>query len=273
MRPKPMTPIANARMYSISPTAKAAWRTVLEWVFARANAEMQFFEHEPPLLISELWQRADLGCVMMCGLPVSLRDPAPTILAAPVPSLPRYAGRSVYMTDIAVRAGSDYATLQDTFGGVAGYTVKDSQSGYFAFRHHLLSQHAARKPHYAKIVGGLLNARGIIQALDEGRIDVGPLDGYVHDLIRNTDPAFAAKARIIQVTDPTPMPPLVATAPLEPDLLARLRAAFLAVGDEPALREARAALLLERFMIPELSSFDTLRERARLVEHDDELWP
>lgn len=264
---------ANARMYSISPAAKAAWRVLLEWVLARAGAEMAFLEHEPPQRISELWERSDLGCAMMCGLPVSLRSPPPTILAAPVPSLPRYAGRSVYMTDIAVRAGSRFATLEDTFGGVAGYTVKDSQSGYFAFRHHLLTRHPARKPHYTKIVGGLVNARGIIQALDEGRIDVGPLDGYVHDLIRATDPDFAARARIIQVTDPTPMPPLVATAPLEADVVDRLRAAFLAASDEPALAGTRATLLLERFIVPELSSFDTLRERALLVERDDEHWP
>lgn len=268
-----MTLLANARMYSISPKAKAAWRTLLDWVLERADADVQFIEHEPPLLLADLWNRDDLGCVMMCGLPVSLRKPAPTLLAAPVPSLPRYAGRSVYMTDIAVRAGSRFEKVEDTFGGVAGYTLKDSQSGYFAFRHHLITQHAARKPHYAKIVGHLMNARGIIQALDEGRIDVGPLDGYVHDLIRNTDPEFAAKVRVVQVTEPTPMPPLVATGVLDAETLARMRAAFLAVQDAPALADARAALLLERFIVPDLSRFDATRKRAEIVEHDSEQWP
>ncbi len=267
-----MALLANARMYSVSPQAKAAWREVLDWVLKRAGTDMQFVDHDPPLLVSELWKRDDLGCVMMCGLPVSLRTPAPTILAAPVPTPARYAGRSVYMTDIAVRADSKFQTLAETFGGVAGYTVKDSQSGYFAFRHLLITQYAQRKPHYRSFVGGLLNARGIIQALEDGRIDVGPLDGYVHDLIRNTDPAFAAKARIIQVTEPTPMPPLVATGELGSDDLARLRGAFLEVGAEPTLAGARSALLLEGFIVPELSSFDVLRTRAQIVESDDEHW-
>ena len=265
--------IANARMYSISPAAKAAWRKMLGWVCERAGADMQFVDHDPPNVLSDLWRRDDLGCVMMCGLPVSLRTPAPAVLAAPVPSPARYGGRSVYMTDIAVRADSKVERLEDTFGGVAGYTLKDSQSGYFAFRHHLITQHAAKKPHYRKIVGQLVNPRGVIQALDEGRIDVGPLDGFVHDLIRHTDPAFAAKVRILQVTAPTPMPPLVATAALEPDVLERLRAAFLAVQDAPELTDARANVLLERFMVPELSSFDELRTRAQIVENDDEQWP
>lgn len=267
-----MKPLANARMYSVSPAAKAAWRRLLDWVATQAEVPVEFVDHEPPRLLSDLWSRDDLGIVMMCGLPVSLRSPAPTILAAPVPSPARYAGRSVYMTDIAVRADSPFRTLEDTFGRTAGYTLKDSQSGYFAFRHALITQHAARKPHYAKIVGGLMNARGIIQALDEGRIDVGPLDGYVHDLIRHTDPDFAAKARIIQVTEPTPMPPLIATAALGEAAIGRLRDAFLAVGGEASLAGTRAELLLERFVVPELETYTPLRHRAEIVEHDAETW-
>jgi ABC-type phosphate/phosphonate transport system substrate-binding protein len=268
-----MTPLANARMYSVSPAAKAAWLRLLQWVAGRAGVPLDFVDHDPPKLLSDLWSRDDLGMVMMCGLPVSLRTPAPTILAAPVPSPARYAGRSVYMTDIAVRADSPFRTLEDTFGHTAGYTLKDSQSGYFAFRHTLITRHPARKPHYAKIVGHLMNARGIIQALDEGRIDVGPLDGYVHDLIRHTDPAFAAKARIIHVTEPTPMPPLIATADLGAPVIARLREAFLAAGDEPSLADTRAGLLIERFTVPDLESFTPLRHRAEIVEQDTEIWP
>src|SRR5439155_10497533 len=118
-------------------------------------------------------------------------------------------------SDIAVKADSPHRTVEDSFGGVAGYTLKDSQSGYFAFRTLLLTRYPGAK--YRKIVGGLLNPRGIINALVQGEIDVGPLDGYVFDLMRAGDPAFASQVRVIATTDPTPMPPLVATAPLKLD--------------------------------------------------------
>ena len=131
--------LANARMYSVTPAAAAAWRTVIGWAAERAGMPMEFVAHEPPKLLSDLWARNDLGIVQMCGLPASLRCPAPAILAAPQPSLPRYGGRAVYMSDLAVRADSKFKTLEDTFGGGAGYTLKDSQSGYFAFRSLLLT--------------------------------------------------------------------------------------------------------------------------------------
>jgi ABC-type phosphate/phosphonate transport system substrate-binding protein len=207
----------------------------------------------------------------MCGLPASLREPKPTILAAPLPSLPRYGGKAVYMSDIAVRADAPFGTLEDTFGGVAGYTLKDSQSGYFAFRTLLMTKYAGAK--YRQIVGGLLNPRGVIQAIVRGEIDVGPLDGYVFDLMRAGNPEFAAQVRVVASTDPTPMPPLVATAPLRAEQVQALRNCFLRLHEEPSLDEARKALLVERFVVPELTDYDVTKRRAERVEREGEPWP
>jgi len=262
--------VANARMYSVTPAAAEAWRSLIRWAAREADVPVEFVEHGPPKLLSELWARDDLGVVQMCGLPASLRKPAPTILAAPQPSLPRYQGRAIYMSDIAVRADSRFRTLEDTFGGVAGYTLKDSQSGYFAWRTLLLTKHPEAK--YRQIVGGLLNPRGVIQALVQNKIDVGPLDGYVFDLLRAGDPQLASQVRSIAVTDPTPMPPLVATASLKDNQTERLRSAFLAVDGERSLDKARQTLLIERFVVPELSVYDETKRRAERVERADP-WP
>jgi ABC-type phosphate/phosphonate transport system substrate-binding protein len=263
--------LANARMYSVTPASAAAWRSVIDWATRQAGVPVEFIEHGPPRLLSDLWSRDDLGCVQMCGLPASLRTPSPIILAAPVPSLPRYGGKPVYMSDIAVKADSANRTLEDTFGGVAGYTLKDSQSGYFAFRTLLLTAYPAAR--YRKIVGGLLNPRGVIKALAAGEIDVGPLDGYVFDLIRAGDPELAAQVRVVAATDPTPMPPLVATAPLGVDAVERLRKAFLRVHEERSLDNARKNLLIERFVVPDLAAYGETRRRAERVEREAEPWP
>ena len=265
--------LANARMYSVTPTAKAAWRELIGWVLAQAGVNAHYIDHDPPLVLSDLWAREDLGVVQMCGLPVSRRAVKPLLLAAPVPSPVRYAGRSVYMTDLAVRADSGYQSLQDTFGGVAGYTLKDSQSGYFAFRHLLATKYGNQAERYRKVVGQLVNARGIIRALAAGEIDVGPLDGYVFDLIRAGDPEFAAQVRIIESTEPTPMPPFIATAQLDNVEVQRLRDAFMAVAQAPALVNARNALLLSGFVVPDYAAFTPLKTRAHLVESTTEAWP
>ena len=265
--------LVNARMYSVTPECKAAWRKVIEWVLERAGIEASYEDHDPPKLLSDLWRREDLACVMMCGLPFSLREPQPMILAAPVPSAPRYGGKAIYWSDIAVRKDSKFQTLEETLDQRAGYTLKDSQSGYFAFRYHLLRKFPELAQPYFDITGNLLNPRGVIKALAEGRIDVGPLDSYVHDLLKHSDPEFAAQVRVIDTTEPTPMPPFVATAGLPKATVERIRSAFLAVQQEPSLASARVALLLERFIVPDPSVYRVQRERADAVERQCPVWP
>lgn len=262
--------LANARMYSVTPAAAEAWRALIGWAAREAGVPVEFADHGPPKLLSDLWARDDLGIVQMCGLPASLRKPAPTILAAPQPSPPRYRGQAIYMSDIAVRADAPFRTLEDTFGGVAGYTLKDSQSGYFAFRSLLLTKHPDAK--YREIVGGLLNPRGVIQALVNNKIDVGPLDGYVFDLLRAGDPQLASQVRVVAVTDPTPMPPLVSTASLTDPQVESLRAAFRRAHEESSLSAALKVILVERFVVPNISVYDETKRRAEGVERA-EPWP
>jgi ABC-type phosphate/phosphonate transport system substrate-binding protein len=182
-----------------------------------------------------------------------------------VPSPAQYGGKSVYMSYIAVRADSPFACIEDTFGKTAGYTLKDSQSGYFAFRHYLL-EHFGRDDQYARIVGGLMNPRGIVQALADARIDVGPLDSYVFDLIRATDPGFAAQVKIIATTDTTPMPCIAGAPDMDAAALARLRRAFFAAAAEPALAACRDTLLIAGFIVPDPADYGIQDGRAIRVE-------
>jgi ABC-type phosphate/phosphonate transport system substrate-binding protein len=265
--------IANARMYSVNAAAKAAWCELLAWVMHRASVSWEIIDYDAPAPLSALWAREDLGCALMCGLPFALRAPAPLLIAAPVPSTPRYGGRALYMTDLAVRADSPYRSIEDTFGGNVGYTVADSQSGYFALRYFLRPfQQQRGGALYRSVVGGLLNARGVIDALAAGKIDVGPLDSYSYDLLAHLEPGFANQVRIVASTEPTAIPSFVATGHLDADLLARLRQAFADVESAPDLADARARLLLSGFAFPSPDDYAPLRARHDALIAAPEVW-
>jgi ABC-type phosphate/phosphonate transport system substrate-binding protein len=257
-------PVANARMYSATPRVKQAWDELLHWVLADADLQWAVLDHAAPAPMADLWAREDLGLAMMCGLPFAQRVPAARLIAAPVPRPARYGGRPVYCTDIVVRSDSSYRTLEDTFGGDAGYTVADSLSGAVAFRHHLQAFRTPQRPRlYQRWVGGLLNARGVIDALARGDIDVGPLDSYYHDLLRHDEPEFAGRVRTIASTPFTPIPPLVATQRLSDDEVARLRWSLQRADDEPELQSVLARLLLQRFAVPDPADYAVLDRIAR----------
>ena len=101
-------PIVNARMYSVTAECKADWHRVLAWALQRADLDWEIVDHDAPAPLAQLWARDDLGAAMMCGLPFSKREPRPTLIAAPLPSPPRYGGQPVYCTDIVVAADSPH---------------------------------------------------------------------------------------------------------------------------------------------------------------------
>jgi ABC-type phosphate/phosphonate transport system substrate-binding protein len=266
--------IANARMYSSgAPEAAAAWTSLLNWVVTRAGCGFEVLDYPPPKPLDAFWARADLGCAFMCGLPYS-RDPRPlTPIIAPVVRAARYQGRPVYFTDIIVRADSSYQTLEDTFGGRVGYTVHHSQSGYVALREHLLP-YRLRIGHspYREVVGPLYGARDIVDALLAGRIDVGPLDSYVHDLIGNLQPGIGAQLRTVATTRASPIPLFVATAPIDPDLVGKLQAAFMSAARADELKTERDMLLIADFVIPEQAPYQALRARAEAAAIYPDVW-
>ena len=174
-----MSFIANARMYSVAPEAEAAWRALIAHVAEDAGVALDYIAYPAPQPLEQLWARENLGCVQMCGYPIALRMADIVPIAAPIPRAAWAAGRAAYRSDLIVRADAPFRTLEDTFGGVFGWTVAHSHSGFNAFRHHLLAFRTPEHPAlYREMISDLVTARAVLDGVREGRIDVGPLDAY-----------------------------------------------------------------------------------------------
>lgn len=254
-----MSWIANARMYAVTPEVEAHWRELLGLVARDAGVALDYLPYPAPQPLEDLWRREDLGAVFMCGFPIAL-ELAPVIpLAAPIPRAPWARGRAVYRTDLIVREDAPYRTLEDTFGGRAGWTVAHSHSGFNAFRHHLLAWRTPERPAlYGEMSGNLVTARRVLDAVREGRLDVGPLDAYWHLLIARHAPQLTRGIRVLASTDTAPMPAFVAAAGAPSELVRRLREAFTAAAARAWFAPLGQPLLLEGFAVASRESFAPL---------------
>jgi len=235
-------------MYAVTAQVEAAWRELLERVAREAAVPLTYLPYPAPQPLEALWSRADLGAVFMCGYPIALKLAPVVPLAAPIPRAPWAQGRAVYRTDLIVRADTPYRTLEDTFGGRAGWTVAHSQSGFNAFRHHLLAYRAAGRPAlYREMQGNLVTARNVLDAVREGRIDVGPLDAYWHSLIARHAPQLTTGVRVLASTPLTPTPALVSSAGAPTEALTRLRAALTRAAARPRFAPLAQVLLIDGF--------------------------
>jgi ABC-type phosphate/phosphonate transport system substrate-binding protein len=238
----------NARMYAVTPAVEAAWRELLDCITREAGVALEYVTYPAPQALEELWARPDLGAVFMCGFPIALGLAAVEPLATPIPAVDWAAGRAVYRTDLIVREDAPWRRLEDSFGGRAGWTVAHSQSGFNAFRHELLAWRTPARPAlYAAMSGNLVTARNVLDAVREGRIDIGPLDAYWHLLIARHAPELTAGIRVLASTPVTPMPAFVAASSAPADMMARLRAAFTQARSRPWFKPLGEQLLIEGF--------------------------
>ena len=251
-----MALVANARMYSVNPATRTAWRDLFGWLARASGVALDIVDHAFPLPLSELWSRDDLACAFMCGLPFMHAKPRPKAVAAPIPRNAPVPGRAVYATRLIVRAESSFTRLEDTFGCRLGYTVEDSHSGCNALRHHLLPYRRARgEALYRASVGPLTTPRRVIDALLADEIDIGPLDSYALDLMLHHEPELAGRIRIVASTDAAPIPLLVASPQYSDDIVAALHDALLRVGEAPDCAELRDRLCLDGFALVDAADY------------------
>ncbi len=219
--------VANARMYAVTPAAEEAWHALFDWLARESGVALEAIDHAFPAPLSDLWTRPDLGCGFVCGLPFLLHNRDLQPVAAPIPAS---GNEPAYATALLVRREHPAQRLEETFGQRIGYTAADSQSGLAAVRHHLL-RHRAGAPLYRETVGPLVTPRRVVEALLDGRIDIGPLDSFAWALMVRHEPALGEALRVIDTTDPTPIPFLAAGPGVDPAIVASLRAALLRFDD------------------------------------------
>ena len=249
--------IGNARMYSLSGAAADAWRALLSQLARRARVPLQVIEHPPPAPLAELWGRADLAAVFMCGLPFSRAEPPPQLIAAPVPEPVEFRGQPIYWSEFVVRADAAPRTLADTFGARIAFTGTESQSGFAAPLRHL-QQAGDGGPLYREVIAPQVTPQGALTAVAENRADVAAIDAYSHLLLRRFAPELAARVRVVARTEPRPIPPLIASCAFEP-----LTQAFLAAHQDAALHPILSDLRLSRFAAVEPATYQVLASEFR----------
>ena len=109
-------------------------RAVAKYVEDRLEVATEFVDCVPWRERERLLDEGEIHAGWICGLPYVLKAdcarPGVELLAAPVMSGTRYAGRPVYFSDIVVQRDSTARSFADLRGARWGYNEPRSHSGY-----------------------------------------------------------------------------------------------------------------------------------------------
>ncbi len=170
---------------------------------------------------------------------------------------------TAYWSDLVVRVDSSYRCLEDTFGGTIGWTIEDSHSGFNMPRFHLLKyRRNSTERRYARSLGGLINPLGALTAVAEGRVDIAPVNSFCHDLLRASGHPVTQVTRILDRTEPSPIPVLVASSDVSREDARAVSEALLSANVTAEAAPLLQATRIERFVLPEERTY----ERGKVLD-------
>jgi len=240
----------------------------------------------------------------ICGYPYArlVDERAPIeLLAAPVMAGERYGGQPVYFSDVVVRGDSPFRRFADLRGASWAYNEPGSQSGYHVTRYYLALNEennartqrrkdadetalASSRPgvfalnspqqegdspaefggFFGRVVASGAHLRSLQMVL-AGDVDASAIDSTVLEWELARDPALAGRIRLIETLGPSPIPPLVVSTRLPPDLRDDLRRLLLALPETVEGRAVLAAGCLSHFAPVVDHDYDPVRRMADLA--------
>lgn len=211
--------------------------------------------------ITTLLVSGQLDAAWICGYPyVAFRDRL-DLLAAPV-----WRGRPLYQSYVI--AGKDHAaaSIDQLRGSVHAFSDPNSNSGYLVTTA-LLAKQGLRPEHFFSRVFFTYGHRNVVRAVASGLADSGSVDGYVWEVMTETDPELTGATRIIRKSEWLGFPPIATPrgALARPEIQA-LQNAFVKMGEDALGQVVLKLLRLDGFARVEPDLFDAIAAQSDLLK-------
>lgn len=208
-----------------------------------------------------VWCSGDLLLSQTCGYPLTHRLAGVVeVVATPAYSAEGCDGPE-YCSLVVVSENNDAEDLAAMRGSVCAYNRRDSHSGYNALRA-AIAPLAGGEAFFARTVESGAHADSIA-LVGRAHADVCAVDCVTHALIARYRPRLLDGTRVMCATARAPGLPYVTRAGAGRAQLERLRDALNSVFSDPALAEAREALLLTGYDVLDSDAYRRIDEMER----------
>lgn len=216
------------------------------------------------------FENGEFDAGFICGLPyvqLARQTPAPVaLLAAPVISGSRYAGRPIYFSDVIVHRTSPVQTFAGLRGRSWAYNDPDSHSGYNLTRYRLLHvQMGQPRGYFSRVVEAGFHQRAIAMVAT-GEVDAAAIDSQVLAIELRDHPLLAGEVRVIESLGPSTIQPMVAARHLPDVMKAKIRATLLGMDSDPLARAELGRGFVERFVPVTDTDYDDIRRMLVAAE-------
>jgi phosphonate transport system substrate-binding protein len=236
----------------------------LQGYLARAlDSEVQLVLKRTYQEITTQLVAGQIDAAWICGFPYVAYRPRLELVAVPV-----WRGQPRYQSYLI--AGQDHAGagIDDFRASTHAFSDPDSNSGFLVTRALLAERRVTPEAFFSRTFF-TYGHRNVVRAVASGLAQSGSVDGYVWEVMTETEPVLTGRTRVVWRSEWMGFPP-VATAlgGLRDPRTARLREALDGMSRDELGRRVLGFLRLDGFVQAQPDLFQTIADRVALVGSD-----
>jgi len=177
-------------------------------------------------------------------------------------AMPLVKGKPVYHSYIIVPKESPVQRLDELRGRSFAFTDPKSNSGKLVPTYLLARRNTSPEAFFGRISYTFGHDKSIA-AVAESLVDGAAVDSLIWEYLNRTKPALTGRTRIIDVSEPYGIPPIVVRKDLPAGLKQQIRTLLLTMHDDPEGREILAGMMTDRFVPGDDANYDSIRTMDR----------
>jgi phosphonate transport system substrate-binding protein len=210
--------------------------------------------------ITGLLVSRQVDAAWICGYPFVAYRSELALVAVPV-----WQGQPLYRSYLIGRFDNKAEKLADLAGTVHAFSDPDSNSGYLVTCA-ALAEMGTSPLRFFRQFFYTYGHRNVVRAVSAGLAVGGSVDGYVYDVLQETEPDLATRTRIIRKSELLGFPPIACpAAEAQSPAIVWLREALVSMPTDAHGRRVLAMLRLDGFSIEQPELFDGIAAKMRLV--------
>ena len=210
--------------------------------------------------ITALLVTRQVDAAWICGYPFVAYRSELALVAVPV-----WKGKPLYQSYLIVRSDLTASRLEDLAGTVHAFSDPDSNSGYLVTRAALAEMGTSPAKFFRQFFY-TYGHRNVVRAVSSGLAAGGSVDGYVYEVVGQSERELVAGTKIIRKSELLGFPPIACAAPdANSPSITRLRAALVNMPNDQHGRTVLGMLRLDGFSVEQPELFDGIAAKMRLV--------
>jgi phosphonate transport system substrate-binding protein len=204
-----------------------------------------------------------IDAAWICGFPFVAYQPQLSLVAVPI-----WRGRNTYQSYLIAASRREASAIEDLRGDTHAFSDPDSNSGYLVTRALLIERKLKSDSFFFRSFF-TYGHRNVVRAVASGLAQSGSVDGYVWEVMTETEPELTRRTRVIWKSEWMGFPPIATSNAYAGNArIQRLKAALVRMPKDETGRRVLSLLRLDGFQDVDPALFDSIGTRVELVRRE-----